>query len=450
MAATNHSAEGASVAPFAVPRATRPIGHTLSIPGSKSLTNRELVLASIADGPSTITGGLDARDTALMRDALRTLGASIDESVSATGEPMWRITPINFAELGQGPLEIHCGLAGTVMRFIPPLVLLGFQPVTFVGDSQAEARPMATMIDALRQLGARIDDGGRGALPFTVSPGGLPTDDFTVRIDASGSSQFVSGLLLAAARYPTPITIEHTGSRLPSLPHIEMTLDVLTQHGVIVDFSGGKRWSVQPGPIRATDVTIEPDLSNAAPFLAAALVAGGSVSVRHWPERTTQVGDQLRKLLGEFGAHIDWDDSLLTAQGAGVGPGVALRPVSLDLSEAGELAPTLVTLALFASGTSSFRGIGHLRGHETDRIKALVENITALGGVATETADGIIVTPAPLHGGVWRAYGDHRMATSGALVGLGVEGVVVDDIDQTAKTLPQFVDLWSEMLSGNP
>lgn len=434
---------------FIAPRAQKTLDATLSIPGSKSLTNRELVLAALAEGPSTIRGGLIARDTELMMAGLRQLGATIDQSIDADGVPLWHITPINFTALSDKPLVIDCGLAGTVMRFLPPLALLGFQPVTFTGDEQATSRPMGAIIDALRQLGAKVDDEGRGTLPFTVTPGGLPSDDRTITIDASASSQFVSGLLLTAPRFPAAITIEHSGSSLPSLPHIEMTIRCLTERGVDVDFSGRGRWSVLPQPIDATDLTTEPDLSNAAPFLAAAMVAGGTVSVRDWPRRTTQVGDQLRTLLAKFGVLVDQEDDVVSVHGAGVGPGVSLQPVSLDLSEAGELAPTLVTLSLFSSGTSTFSGIGHLRGHETNRLAALVENISALGGVATETADGIIVTPAPLHAGVWKAFGDHRMATSGALVGLAVEGVEIDDIGQTSKTLPEFVSLWEDMLGRN-
>ena len=431
---------------YACPRAEKTLDATLSIPGSKSLTNRELVLAAIADGPSTIRGGLVARDTQLMIEALELMGAQIEMGSDPDGVPIWSVTPISFTSLSSKPIVIDCGLAGTVMRFLPPLSLLGFQPVTLTGDEQAMARPMGPIIDALRQLGAVVDDGGTGSLPFTVTPGGLPTSDHTIEIDASASSQFVSGLLLAAARFPATVTIEHTGSRLPSVPHIDMTIDTLARRGVDVDYSGTGRWSVMPQSIDPLDVTIEPDLSNAAPFLAASLVAGGTVSIRDWPARTTQVGDQLRSLLREYGALVDYEDGVLSVHGAGVGPGVSLNPVSLDLSEAGELAPTLVTLSLFSSGTSTFRGIDHLRGHETNRLAALVENIHALGGVATETSDGIIVTPAPLHGGVWKAFGDHRMATSGALVGLAIEGVVVDDIAQTGKTLPEFVVLWNQML----
>lgn len=420
---------------------------SLELPGSKSLTNRELVLAALATGPSTISGGLRARDTDLMIEALRTLGATI-EITDVDGVEQWHVTPIHFGSIADKAVVVDCGLAGTVMRFIPPMVLLGFQPVEFRGDEHASHRPMGGVLEGLRQLGAEVYDQGSPGLPFEVQPGGLPTDDHTITIDASASSQFVSGLLLTAPRLPAALTIEHTGSSLPSLPHIDMTIKCLADRGVQVDSDGDSRWRVRPQEIEATDVHIEPDLSNSAPFLAAALIAGGQVAIRHWPTQTTQVGGRLPELLKPFGALVEREGDTLMVQGAGVGPGIGLEPVSMDLGEAGELAPTLVTLSLFSHGTSSFRGIAHLRGHETNRLAALVENITALGGVATETADGIIVTPAPLHGGTWKAFGDHRMATSGALVGLAVKGVEVDDIDQTAKTLPGFVSLWSDLLRG--
>jgi 3-phosphoshikimate 1-carboxyvinyltransferase len=446
MGSENHSPD--STSSWQAPVAGRILDASLELPGSKSLTNRELVLAALASGPSTISGGLRARDTEHMIDALRVLGAQIDID-EAAGSETWRVEPISFGSISDTPPVIDCGLAGTVMRFVPPMVLLGFQPVEFRGDERASHRPMSGVFEGLRQLGAEVYDQGTIGLPFEVQPGALPTTDHTVTIDASASSQFVSGLLLTAPRLPAPLTIAHTGPSVPSLPHIDMTLKCLANRGVQVESDHASQWRITPQPIDPTDVQIEPDLSNAAPFLAAALIAGGQVAVRHWPQSTTQVGGRLPELLRAFGALVEREDDTLMVQGAGVGPGIGLEPVSMDLGAAGELAPTLVTLALFAHGTSTFRGISHLRGHETNRLAALVENITALGGVATETEDGIIVTPAPLHAGTWKAFGDHRMATSGAMVGLAVPGVEVDDIDQTAKTLPGFVSLWSQMLRGD-
>jgi len=434
---------------FSCPVADAPLNHSLSLPGSKSLTNRELVLASLATGPSTLHAPLHARDTALMVDALAALGATIDP-VDGSGEfgPDLAISPLpaDPPAVQSSEILVECGLAGTVMRFVPPVALLQHQPVRFVGDAQAEARPMAPIIDALRQLGHSVDDDGRGTLPFTVTPTHSPmTTRPRVRIDASASSQFVSGLLLAAPRFPTGLTIEHTGKALPSTPHIDMTIDVLANRGVVVDRPEHHVFDVAPQDIHATPVIIEPDLSNAAPFMAAAVVAGGSVTVLGWPYETTQVGRLVPELLEHFGATVSRTATTVTVSAAGVSAG-ALPGVTLNLHDAGELAPTFIALSVFSSSPSTFSGISHLRGHETDRIAALVANIRDIGGVAAETPDGIIVTPAPLRGGVWKAWGDHRMATSGALIGLGCEGITVDDIGHTSKTLPEFVELWQEML----
>lgn len=419
------------------PQAGGEVASKVRLPGSKSLTNRELILAALADGPEMLRVPLHSRDSALMIDALRALGTEIE----VTGADL-RITP---ADELTGSTTIACGLAGTVMRFVPPVAALALGPVAFDGDPYARKRPMRPVLDALRTLGADIADEGRGALPFTVHGTGSLRGG-RVEIDASLSSQFVSGLLLAAPRFDEGVHVVHTGERLPSLPHIEMTLAALQARGVEVDSPSTGEWRVSPGPIRAIESRIEPDLSNAAPFLAAAIVAGGSVTVPNWPSRTTQVGDQLRQLLPEFGATVSLsDDGSLTVSGDGT-----VNGVTLHIPEAGELAPTLVGLAALADGPSQITGIGHIRHHETDRIAALVTEIRALGGDVDELEDGIAVRPAPLHGGTWHSYADHRMATTGALLGLRVEGIQVEDIGSTAKTLPEFPELWRAMLGLEP
>lgn len=422
----------------------------VALPGSKSLTGRELILAALADGPGTLRAPLHSRDSALMIEALRGLGTGIAElpGDNAFGADL-RITPTH--EL-TGSTSIECGLAGTVMRFVPPLAALALGPVAFDGDPYARKRPMRPLLDALRALGADIADEGRGALPFTVHGTGSLRGG-RVEIDASLSSQFVSALLLAAPHFEQGVHVVHTGDRLPSVPHIEMTLAALRARGVEAQSPAPGEWVVGPGPIRALESTIEPDLSNAAPFLAAALAVGGRVTVPHWPVDTTQVGDQLRTLLPEFGATVSVNnDGSVTASGNG-----EVRGVTLDIPEAGELAPTLVGLAALAGhGTdgsdgvaSTITGIGHIRHHETDRIAALVAEIRGLGGNAEELEDGIRIMPAALHGGIWRSYADHRIATTGALIGLRVPGVEVQDIASTSKTLPQFPELWQRMLGGD-
>jgi 3-phosphoshikimate 1-carboxyvinyltransferase len=422
------------------PLASGPLEASVRLPGSKSLTNRELVLSALADGPSRLRGALAARDTELMIAALTSLGARIER----TGDDL-AVTP--------GPLSggtaVDVGLAGTLMRFLPPVAALTDGDVRFEGDEQALLRPMATTILSLRSLGVEVDDDGRGTMPFTVRGAGRVAGG-PVRLDASGSSQFVSGLLLSGARFDEGLQVEHLGARLPSLPHIEMTLDALRRRGVAAGSDvtdEHARWSVPAHRIAGRDLVIEPDLSNAAPFLAAALVAGGSVHVPDWPAATTQVGDRLRDWLAAFGARVHREHGGLSVHGDGVAAG-PLQPVELDLGEGGELAPTLVGLAAFADGTSTFTGIGHLRGHETDRLAALAAELGALGVPVDETEDGLVV-----HGGrpvagdrPWRSYADHRMATTGALLGLATPGLAVEDVASTAKTLPGFVDLWQRML----
>lgn len=422
------------------PESTRPLAGTVSLPGSKSLTNRELVLAALADAPSLLRAPLHSLDTNNMVQALRSLGVSIQEheGQGAYG-PDWRIVPPD--EL-LGSTTVDCGLAGTVMRFVPPVAGLALGPTMFDADPSAQKRPMSSMITALRELGVDINDDARGRLPFTVHGFGTITGG-DVAIDASASSQFVSGLLLAAPRFEQGLRLRHTGQRLPSLPHIDMTINTLAARGVTVASPETGEWIVPPSPIAGRDVDIEPDLSNAAPFLAAALVAGGSVTVLNWPAVTTQVGAGLVSLLQLFGGEVSLSDDRLT-----VTAGSSIRGIDLDLSTGGELAPALIALACFADGPSTITGIGHIRNHETDRLSSLATEINALGGSATELDDGIRIQPQPMHGGVWHTYDDHRMATAGAIIGLAVPGVQIENVGTTAKTLPQFTALWQEMLAG--
>ncbi|MDA3804530.1 3-phosphoshikimate 1-carboxyvinyltransferase [Clavibacter sp. CT19] len=431
--------------PWAAPVADGPLDAIVPLPGSKSLTNRELVLSALADAPSLLRAPLHSRDTRLMIEALRALGAGIEE-VEGDGAfgPDLRITPAELA----GGVTIECGLAGTVMRFLPPVAALALGPVSFDGDPSARRRPMSGTIEALRALGIDVNDDGRRALPFSLyGTGEVPGGE--IGIDASASSQFVSGLLLAAPRFTDGLRLRHTGRTLPSMPHIEMTIRTLAERGVVVESPEPGLWVVPPSAIAGRDVSIEPDLSNAAPFLVAALVAGGRVTVPGWPSATTQVGADLIELLPRFGATVTREGGALVVDGGpGLAAGGSIPGVDLDLSRGGELAPALVALAALADGPSRITGIGHLRGHETDRLAALAAEITRLGGSVTELEDGLAIEPAPLHGGLWHAYEDHRMATAGAIIGLAVPGVEIDDIGTTAKTLPQFPELWLGALLG--
>jgi 3-phosphoshikimate 1-carboxyvinyltransferase len=372
--------------------AAGPVSATVQVPGSKSLTNRYLLLAALAQSPSRLRSPLDSRDSRLMMAALEQLGAEFEE-VPGEGpfSPDIAVTPIAFEDADPRPqLQVDCGLAGTVMRFVPPVAAL---------------------------LAADVD------------------------FDASASSQFVSALLLAAPRFSDGLQLRHEGPPVPSLPHVDMTLSVLREVGVNASMPAGNLWQVDPGSIEGFDVAIEPDLSNAGPFLAAAVVTGGSITIPGWPETTTQGGNHWRQILSAFGAQVEYDGGRLRVTGPGT-----ISGVDLDLSEAGELAPTAAALAALASSPSRLRGIGHLRGHETDRLAALVAEINRLGGDAAETSDGITINPAALHGGIFHSYEDHRMATAGAIIGLAVDGVEVENIDTTAKTMPEFAQMWQHML----
>lgn len=419
---------------WAAPEAPAPITATVVLPASKSETNRALILAALATGPSVVTGGLEARDTQLMRDALRTLGVRIEES----GD-QWQVTPPRSFVAGG---TIDCGLAGTVMRFVPPVAALADGTVRFDGDQQAYTRPMAPLLGALKLLGARVDGNGY-SLPFDVTGNPrLAGGDITV--DASGSSQFLSGLLLAGARYAAGIDIQHVGGEIPSRPHVQMTLEMLRARGVDIDDTTPDRWIIPPGSIQPLDVTIQPDLSNAAPFLAAAAITGGTVTIPNWPAPTLQPGDQIRNILEDFGAQVDLTGSTLRVEGTD-----QIHAVDLDLSASAELTPVVAAVAALADDTSHLRGIAHIRGHETDRLAALETELDRLGSHVRQTHDGLTIHPRILGGDLWRTYADHRMAQAGALLGLLVPEVVLDDIGCTSKTMPEFEQLWTKMINDS-
>jgi 3-phosphoshikimate 1-carboxyvinyltransferase len=414
------------------PSALRSLASVVPLPGSKSLTNRELVLAAIAEEPTRFAGALVSRDSSLMLAALKSLGSEVSdgESTSPTVSP----ATLNASA------TIDCGLAGTVMRFVPPLSMLNRGSVTFDGDEGARKRPIDTTITSLRALGVEVS-AETLSLPFTVLGTG-EVEGGELTIDASSSSQFVSGLLLVAPRFKNGLTLLHVGDHLPSLPHIEMTLHCLRERGVVVSSPEPYVWRVEPGPVAGGFKQIEPDLSNAGPFLAAAMVAGGSVTIPDWPVSTTQVGNDFDGILQQMGASIVRDDRGLTITGTG-----RLKGIDIDLSRGGELAQVVAALAVLADSPSRIRGIAHIRGHETDRLAAMATEINRIGGDCRETADGWEIVPTEtMHGGLWKTYEDHRMATAGAIIGLRVPGVLVENIETTSKTMPNFPAMWQKML----
>lgn len=450
------STQASQTQPWLAPTPAHPLNATVNVPGSKSLSNRYLILAALSVHETTITGLLRSRDTNLMIEALEQLGVQIkQQSTTATTIHVIppRAKPSNHFRF-HGNTTIFCGLAGTVMRFLPALALFADGPVSFDGDKQAYERPMQPLLDGLEQLGAHIEYAGRtGFLPFTVSaPERFSTH--TVCIDSSSSSQFISGLLLAASNIPGGLELRHSGDILPSMPHINMTVaDIINAGGhVSVDLQK-HTWTVQAAALQLpNNIAVEPDLSNAAPFLGAALLAGGTVRVALWPQTTTQPGGLLPELLSRMGADVTFpvEDGIRYCQvsASGVIHGLG----DLDLEAAGELAPSLAALLVCADSETSMLGIAHLRGHETNRLAAMVREIQRIGGHAQELDDGIIIHPTAskyLHAAVIESYNDHRMATFGAMLGLRIAGIKVRNIATTRKTLPDFVAMWKAMLSDS-
>ncbi|CAB4531632.1 MAG: 3-phosphoshikimate 1-carboxyvinyltransferase [Actinobacteria bacterium] len=424
----------------AIYRGATPVDISVVIPGSKSVTNRALILAAQAKSPSTLRRPLVSRDSELMVAGLRALGIGIEETtavVDGNEELQWIIAPAPM----RGGARVDVGNAGTVMRFLPPLAALATGEVIFDGDPRSYERPLGPVIKALEELGVSIDHDNRYSLPLKLHGTGKISGG-EITIDASESSQFLSALLLVAPSFTNGITVKHKGGSLPSMPHIEMTVEMLRQFGASVDVDAvAQTWSVKSGALHGLDLVIEPDLSNASPFLSIALVCGGRVAIADWPMKTTQPGDQLRTILSDMGAEFSFGDNGLTIIGTG-----KIHGIDVDLHDVGELTPSIAALCALADSPSHLRGIGHLRKHETDRLAALTREINALGGHVIEEETALHITPAPLHAGVFHTYDDHRLATAGAVLGLVIEGIEVENIATTRKTLPDFPGLWNSLL----
>ena len=417
-------------APF---RDGHPVNATMTIPGSKSVTNRALILAALCDSPSVLRRPLHSRDSALMIAGLKAIGVGILQAENGD----LTVTP---GELF-GPASVDVGNAGTVMRFLPPVAAMARGLIHFDGDARSHERPLGPVIKALESLGVSIEHGSRYSLPMTINANGQLRGG-VVEVDATLSSQFISALLLVAPATREGITVKHIGASLPSLPHIEMTIAMLREKGVSVDV-GNNQWTVHPATMHGGESVIEPDLSNAAPFIGAAMISGGTVVIRDWPKSTTQPGDDLRSILSQMGARVGF-----VADGLSV-TGDAIHGIDIDLHDVGELTPSIAALCVFADSPSYLRGIAHLRTHETDRLAALATEINNLGGDVIEEPDALRVNPRPLHAGIFHTYEDHRLATAGAMIGLRVPGIEVENIETTRKTLPDFPGAWQELLNAN-
>ena len=414
-----------------------PINAKISIPGSKSATNRALILAAISKTPSRLRKPLSSRDADLMVKGLQSLGCKIDEIKTAQGFD-YQITPQKLT----GPTQIDVGNAGTVMRFLPPIASLATGLIHFDGDARSHERPLEPVIKALEQLGASIEHGSKYRLPLTINGSG-EIKGGEVEVDASASSQFISALMLLGPATKNGLTIKNIGKSLPSMPHIEMTIQMLRQFGATVEVNENS-WTVRSGDLSGQDLTIEPDLSNAAPFMAAAMICGGSVEILDWPKSTSQPGDQLRDIFAKMGAKIEQNSGGLKISGNG-----KINGIDIDLHNVGELTPSIAAVAALASTPSTLRGIAHLRLHETDRLAALANEINNLGGDVTEGPGELLIKPAKLVASqIFKSYEDHRMATAGVIIGLAVKDLIVENIETTKKTLPDFPGMWQEMLNG--
>jgi 3-phosphoshikimate 1-carboxyvinyltransferase len=423
----------AELRPWPAPTAAGPVNTTVRLPGSKSMTARALVLAALSDGPGEIERPLRARDTRLMAAGLQALGVGVE-----TGDDeRWLVTPAPL----RGPARVDVGLAGTIMRFLPPVAGLAQGTVEFDGDPHARNRPLRPIIEALRSLGVSIDASPAGGLPLTVRGGGQ-VDGGEAVIDASGSSQFVSGLLLSAPRFTKGLVLRHEGPPVPSAPHLRMTTHMLRAAGARVDESVPDVWAVEPGALRGRTWVIEPDLSGAMPFFAAAMVAGGEVTLLGMPAESWQPVKTVSDLLTRMGASVEiWDDNLVV-----MGDGT-LHGITADLSDVSELTPVIAALAALADGPSELRGVAHIRGHETDRISALAAELSKVGAGVTEFPDGLRIEPRPLHASSFETYADHRMAHAAAVIGLSVPGIELTDVACTSKTLPEFPELWQALVA---
>ncbi|GAA0541043.1 3-phosphoshikimate 1-carboxyvinyltransferase [Paractinoplanes ferrugineus] len=419
--------------PWLAPTASTQVTTTVRLPGSKSMTARALILSALAGGPSVIERPLRARDTELMAAGLRALGVAVDTS----DDERWPVGPGPL----HGPARVDVGLAGTIMRFLPPAAALADGVVEFDGDPHARNRPLRPIIEALRALGVSIDASPTGGLPLTVHGSGLVEGGETV-INASASSQFVSGLLLSAPRFTKGLVLRHEGPPVPSAPHLRMTTHMLRAAGALVDESVPDVWAVEPGPLHGRSWVIEPDLSGAAPFFAAAMVTGGAVTLAGWPAASWQPVERLTELLTALGGDVSQGPDGLTVRGTG-----ALHGLTADLSEVSELTPVLAALAALADGPSELRGVEHIRGHETDRIAALVAELAKAGAEVTEFRDGLRIEPRPLRATTFETYADHRMAHAAAVIGLAVPGIELTDVACTSKTLPEFPELWAGLVA---
>ena len=407
-----------------------PLDAVVRPPGSKSITNRALVCAALADGTSTLEGALESEDTLVMAEALRRLGIPVEQQASRF------VVSGQGGRLAPGPLELYVANSGTTVRFLTPMVALGHGTYTLDGTPRMRERPIADLLTALAGLGVRAESTrGTGCPPVAVHAAGLAGGKATVRGDVS--SQFLSGLLLAGPKAASDLVLTVDGP-LVSEPYIRMTLAVMRSFGAAVEENDLRTFRIAaPRPYRALRYEIEPDASAASYFWAAAAIAGGSVKVAGLTRDSLQGDVRFCECLAQMGCRVAYEPDGVRVEG---GP---LVGVDVDMNDISDTVQTLSVVALFAKGPTTIRGVAHIRHKETDRISALAAELRRLGATVEEREDGLQIEGAGnelqrLHGAALDTYDDHRMAMSLALAGLKIPGVVINHPDCTAKTYPGF------------
>ncbi len=401
---------------------------TVRPPGSKSITNRALLVAGLAAGTSRLSGPLRSDDTDAMRRCLQALGVEIFDT-----EDPWRVEGVDGGLTGSAA-ALDAAASGTTARFITAAATLADGPSTIDGTPRMRERPIGDLVAALRAMGGEIETPlNEGFPPVRVRGGGVEGGEVT--IDARRSSQFASAVLMVAPYSRTGLTLGFVDDVIVSKPYLGTTLEVMTGFGATASWAGEARVRVEPGGYRGTDYSIEADASAAAYPFAAAAVTGGVVRVEGIPPGSTQADLGLLGVLEAMGCEVIFSDATLEVRGPAPGE---LRGVDVDMTEMPDAVLALAVVAAFADRPSTIRGAGTLRIKETDRLAALEAELRRIGAGASAGPDTLTVEPASLHGALVRTYDDHRMAMAFAIAGLTVPGVVIDDPGCVTKTWPGF------------
>jgi 3-phosphoshikimate 1-carboxyvinyltransferase len=408
----------------------RPPDATVSVPGSKSITNRALLLAGLADGRSGLRNALFSDDTRYMAEALRALGAGVQ-----TDRASARIVVDGCGGRWTAPTaDLYVGNAGTAMRFLAAACCLGHGRYRLDGTARMRERPIQDLVDGLRQLGAAIScESASGAPPVVIEAAGLPGG--AIELAAERSSQFLSAVLQVAPYAARDVTITVRGG-LIAAPYVDMTIGVMAAFGARVDRDGARRFHIAGGQRYAgRDYAIEPDASSAHYFLAAAALTGGRVRVRGLCRGSLQGDVRFADLLEQMGARVVWAADAIEVTGP-----AQIAGIDADLNPISDTAPTLAAIAPFASGPVHIRNVAHLRWQESDRLRAVATELARLGVRVEERDDGLTVWPSPIAPAAVHTYDDHRIAMAFALIGLKVPGIRIEDPGCVAKTFPEYFE----------